>query len=554
MITAALAIVVGLGGATTRVTYANAPADVARVSLYAWADSRVPTRIGVDATRVASDLIVFADAGRRVVLRFEREDGTYLIDGPFWWPAEDTARVLDRRWRRTVAALASEAIPADAPFEWVSAAAGGQGEWPRCFGAAERLWSCWGVPRDEDGVLAGRVGDRIWSAVVGQHGGPAFRSSSWARLLVVSGSDDTSALRVRIARPAPPSSSRIAGIRLETAIVTSARHTVMREGVVWLSGEDVPADAWVEISTAKDGPAFVSLREIADGPVSVSVSVTLEEGRAADGTVAGARDERANAALVTVFRLIDPRPPQTERARQSPRRVFAAETTADRDGVFHLEHLGDAEYEIVAWHPQLGRASIPVPRVPGVLRITLAAAGIVRGRVLIGGKPAPGVDVIGVPTQDAFTSAEDVLDVKGGDARTGADGRFTVTAAAAGGGELRVGGGKAPVRRIPLPRIALPLLDLGDIELGSPLDLTIILDQDPAAMGCDVRAAGPAGQSGLQIVGAARTAPALYKMIVPEPGLWVFQLLCGKEGRPLVPPTMQISAGMAGREVHFSVR
>ncbi len=117
-----------------------------------------------------------------------------------------------------------------------------------------------------------------------------------------------------------------------------------------------------------------------------------------------------------------------------------------------------------------------------------------------------------------------------------------------------MGGGQAPIRRVPLPRVALPLLDLGDIELGAPLDITIVLDQDPAAMGCDVRAAGPVGQSGLQIVGAARTAPALYKMIVPEPGVWVFQLLCGKEGRPLVPPTMQISAGIAGKEVRFSVR
>jgi hypothetical protein len=554
MIAAVLVAVVGLGAGTTRVTYANAPPDVARVSLYAWADSRLPSRIAADVERAGSDITVRADAGRRVVLRLDREDGTYVIDGPFWWPAEDTARVIERRWRRTVAASAFDSIAGDPQFDWLSAAAGGRGEWPHCFASGGRLWTCWGVPHGEDGVLVGQVGDRIWSTVVGRGAAPAFRSSAWARLLVIRGTADAGDLRIRFARPASPTSSRVAGIRLETAIVTNARHTVMSGSVAWLSGDDVPADAWVEISTSRDGPAFLSLHEIAGGAVSVPLIATLEEGRAVDGTVAGAGEEPANAALITVFRLIDPRSPPTEPSRDLRRRVFAAETTTNRDGGFHLDHLGDAEYEIVAWHPQLGRASAAVPRVPGALKIRLATPGIVRGRVLIAGKPAPGVDVIGVPAQDAFRSAEDLLDLKGGDARTGPDGRFTVTPAAAGGGELRVGGGKASIRRIPLPRVAPPLLDLGDIELGSPLDITIVLDQDPAAMGCDVRAAGPAGQSGLQIVGAVRTAPALYRMVVPEPGVWVFQLLCGKEGRPLVPPTMQISAGTSGKEVRFSVR
>jgi hypothetical protein len=177
MIAAGIAVLIGLGGAPTRVTYANPPGDVVRVSLYAWADSRVPASIAADVTRVGSDLIVATDPGRRVVLRFEREDGSYMIDGPFWWPAEDMARVLERRWRRTVAASTADGIQADAQFEWVSAAAGGRGEWPRCFAAGERLWSCWGVLRDEDGVLAGRVGDRIWSAVVGEGAGPGSSSS-----------------------------------------------------------------------------------------------------------------------------------------------------------------------------------------------------------------------------------------------------------------------------------------------------------------------------------------------------------------------------------------
>ena len=124
-------------------------------------------------------------------------------------------------------------------------------------------------------------------------------------------------------------------------------------------------------------------------------------------------------------------------------------------------------------------------------------------------------------------------------------------AAAGGGGELRVGGGPLPIRRIPLPRVPAPLLDLGDIELGSVLHLTIVLDQDTA---CGVRATGPIGQSGLQIVLAARAAPGLFRIVLPEPGLWAFGVICGRDGFALSPPTLQITPAHDGKDVRFSVR
>lgn len=281
------------------------------------------------------------------------------------------------------------------------------------------------------------------------------------------------------------------------------------------------------------------------------VTLRLGETSALDGLAVGPRDERASGALVTLFRLIDPSPPPNPSSREKPRRVLVSEAIADATGAFHLDGIGEAQYEIVAWHPQLGRASFAPPRTPGVFTVRLASPGMVRGRVLSGGKPAAGIDVISLPAPEAFRNADDLVEVKGGDTRTGQDGRFAVTVAAGGGGELRVGGGTLPIRRIPLPRVPVPLLDLGDIDLGSPIEITIALDQESA---CDVRATGPIGQSGLQIVTGARTGPGLFRMKLPEAGLWAFELLCGRDERALAPATVQIGRADAGKEVRFMVR
>ena len=48
--------------------------------------------------------------------------------------------------------------------------------------------------------------------------------------------------------------------------------------------------------------------------------------------------------------------------------------------------------------------------------------------------------------------------------------------------------------------------------------------------------------------------PGLFRIVLPEAGLWAFGLLCGREPRPLSPLTMQIGPGHAGKEVRFSVR
>jgi hypothetical protein len=188
---------------------------------------------------------------------------------------------------------------------------------------------------------------------------------------------------------------------------------------------------------------------------------------------------------------------------------------------------------------------------PGATQVTigLQAPGLARGRVLVGGTPAPGVDVISVPDPAAYLAAEDPLELKGGDTRSGPDGRFALPLAAGGGGELRVGGGAYAVVRVPLPPTPLPLVEVGDVEIGRGIAISVVLDQDP---GCDLRAAGPIGRSGLHIVTATRTGPGLFALLLPEPGAWEFGLLCGREERALAPAVSKIDDGT--RQLRLAVR
>lgn len=535
------------------VTYENVPPDVIRVVVYEWLHDAPPVSVPSSVERDGARMTVRTALPRLSVIVLARSDDAYLVDGPFWWPPGDVERALDRRWRRTISVAVPEPMIGGPPPDWLPAGREPPGQWPRCFTATDRAWICWGAPVDESGVIAGRAQDHLWWTVVSRGAAPALRASKWGRLLLIEDlTGEPSDLRIRFAYPLVPSAPRVRGVRLGTAAVAGAQTLLLTPRAVWLFGDDSPSDAWVEVRTSRAGPAFLALGDVIAGPASVALTMSLEETRGVDGLAVGASGERASGALVTLFRLIDPVDVSLSAGlREKPRRVLISETMADARGAFHIDGAGDAEYEIVVWHPQLGRSSAVLPRVPGVITIRLETPGIIRGRVVVGGKPRAGVEVLSVPTPEAYRMADDLVDLKGGDSRTGPDGRFTVAAAATGGGELRVGGGPLPVRRIALPRLPAALLDLGDIELGAPLELTIVLDQDSA---CGVRATGPIGQSGLQIVLAAREGPGLYRIVLPEPGLWAFGLVCGREGFALSPPTTEITPAHAGKELRFSVR
>src|SRR5260370_594662 len=97
----------------------------------------------------------------------------------------------------------------------------------------------------------------------------------------------------------------------------------------------------------------------------------------------------------------------------------------------------------------------------------------------------------------------------------------------------------------------VPFVALGDIDLGASIEVTVVLDRDP---GCDVRATGPVGRAGLQVVAAVRTAPALFRLGLPEEGTWHVHALCGADERPLSPALVFITRANAGQEIRLLLR
>lgn len=531
----------------TTVEYRRLPAGIVSAVVYEWNDAAPPVRVSPASVVGDRTFVVAEPPGTRVVVAFARRDGAYLLDGPFSWPRQNSARTPDSVWRRTATGIAPPGRHAGSPPIWVSADQ--SGSWPRCRWNAGNGWECWGVAANEAGILVQEEVGTLWWCAVQASISTAWRSAQWGRLIVVSDPEDgiPRKLQLQAERAVAPPAYRFRDVRLETKPVPSVSIVQLAGGVAWMTGADVPEQAWVSIRASEAAPRFVALADLANGAFANPERIALDPARRMNGAVvAGAR--AAAGATVTLFRLIDPPPRPDDRLKA--RRVFVDETTADETGAFAFDTVGNGDYEILAWHPQLGHASVMLEPAQQSVTVRLEQAGLARGRVLVGGKPAADADVFSVPDQSALSTADDPVDVKGGDGKTDASGRFVVILADTGGGELRIGGGAYPTRRVPLPRAPLPLVDLGDIELGAPLVVRVVLDRDP---GCDLIATGPVGRLGLQIVTGDRTGPGLFRVVIPEEGQWQFGLDCGGTIRSLSPTLVAIGHDLNGKEVRLDV-
>jgi hypothetical protein len=534
------------------VAYDNVPGDVSRIEAYAWyqgaAPLSVPVAIGHDGNNTT---ITFTISGA-VVVRLERADHAYVLDGPFVLHGQAEQRRVDGIWRHTLTGTVGDVAAAGAPLGWVSASGATGAAWPSCWWAGASILECTGVELVQTGVVLGTAAGRVLSVIAGPGGVSPWRETRWARVLLVLDRDGSvpPALRVTAER-ATTAPQRARTVRLQTSVIADIRETTIAPGVFWVAGDSSPPDAWLEIRSARSGPLYLSLGGFADGSPFLPARVSLDDTRSVAATVVSSNGTAAAGALVTTFRLIDALDATRRPGEPPPRSVLAGDTTAAADGTATIAGLGEADYEVVAWHPQWGRGSVRLRPGASIVTVRLQAPAMARGRVLVGGKPASGVPVITVPDPAVYMVAEDPLQLKGGDTRSGPDGRFALPLAERGGGELRIGGGEQAVVRIPLPSTPLPLVELGDIEIGGGITVSVVLDQDP---GCDVRAVGPVGRSGLHILTATRTGPGLFSLVFPEPGAWEFVLLCGRDERRLVPDVANIEDRSGTQELRLSVR
>ena len=292
----------------------------------------------------------------------------YILDGPFRWPARSATYIIKTDWRKTI--RGSYAGP-HGSLVWVSAdnspVTRTACEWVDATG-----WECAGVPLDAVGVVVmnttGQVMCGMPSRIVSASGVDVARTrtTAWGRLIIVqagtgprSSQIETTVNRLR----SPPSSGR-ADVVSDTRIHV---HPVA-DGVVWISGSEVPGDGWIEIEASGRATERIETREVAAVPAGLPLRVQLQPAVALSGRVKNIDGEAAANAVLTLYRFS--RVVRT-RGQPVPPSIRVAETRADSVGGFRFDDLGIEPYEVVAIHPLFGTSVRRVTPDGRELEITL---------------------------------------------------------------------------------------------------------------------------------------------------------------------------------------
>src|SRR5205814_4831297 len=165
-------------------------------------------------------------------------------------------------------------------LDWLSAGGVAAAGWPACWWRDAVRWACLGAPLDAPGVILALAGSGVLSGVASGDSIPELRVSAWGRLVIVGDRDGGPLPRVRLsaARPVLPS-QRSRAVRLETAPVPDLHVSPLAAGVYWVAGDSSPPDAWLEIRSARSGPAYLPLADVAQGSPQLPVQVTLDDRR-----------------------------------------------------------------------------------------------------------------------------------------------------------------------------------------------------------------------------------------------------------------------------------
>jgi len=383
------------------------------------------------------------------------------------------------------------------------------------------------------------------------------RTSGWGRLVMITLPDRTTAagrdqVKVAVRRLQQPR-TRPRSVRLDVVAEPRVQIERVTSRAFWVGSAEAPRDndAWIEISGERAVTERLDVRDVSGGPADVPLRVRLGLPAAIAGRVTAGVGLAASGAVVTVSRFVGEPPDDPTRPQK---RVTIAEVRADAEGAFRFENLAMERYELIAIHPVYGRGErrVEAPgQGPEEVEIALHRAPQAVGRVQRDGVPAPGVRVTVVPDLGQFAAAEDMTELRGGETVTDIDGRFSVSLAARGAGELRIGDDAGGVRRVPLgPAEGLPpVVDVGTIEIDTLRPVTLVLE---GSDGCELLMTGPIGRTGLTVVYSTRLGPAMYQAALPEAGRWHVVAVCNRRERAVVPGILDVSPARADATIRLT--
>ena len=465
----------------------------------------------------------------------------YLLDGPFRWPSQAATYLVRTQWRRTIR---GNSIGSHASLTGVSID-DGTPPGALCEWVGKTTWECVGVPLNARGVVVmnttGEVRCGIPSGVLSPSGveTTTTRAAAWGRLVIAQSSAMSelpdgvriTAKRLQIPRARP--------LTTRVEVVADGRVQIdgVADGVVWISGAEVPDDGWIEINAPDRASERLEIREVTEAPPDLPLRVHLQPAATVSGRVSTAGRSPASDAVVTLYRFARR---DRDRDKISPVRIAVAETPADSDGAFRFDGLAIEPYEVVAMHPVFGRGVRRVTPDGREIDIALRSSAQVIGRVLRDGLPAAAVRVVVVPDLAQFAAAGDITELRGGETQTDEDGRFAATLAARGSSELRVGDEGAGVKRLPLGAAEgqSGVIDVGDIALSAGISVTFVFE---GAGSCDILLTGPAGRTGMSVVRSSRIGPVMFQAVLPEPGRWHTVAVCGTRERAVLPASLDLS-------------
>lgn len=464
----------------------------------------------------------------------------YILDGPFRWPSQAATYVVRTEWRKTIR---GNSTGSHAPLTWVPADDGAL-RGMACEWVGKTTWECVGVPVNAIGVVvmnaAGEVRCGIPGGVLSPSGVETarIRAAGWGRLVIAqTGATSQSANGVRItSKRLQVPSARPLTTRVEVVADSRVQIDTIAEGVAWISGSGLSDDGWIEIGAHDRASERLDLRDVTELPPELPLRVQLQPAATVSGRVRNAADIPAFDAVLTLYRFARG---DRDRDRKPPLRITVAETHADSEGAFHFDDLSIEPYEVVAMHPVFGRGVRRVTPDGREIDVALRSTAQAVGRVLKDGLPAAAVRVVVLPDLAQFAAAGDITELRGGETQTGEDGRFAVSLASRGSGELRIGDEGAGVKRLSLGAAEKQtgVIDVGDIELNSGASVTFVFD---AAGSCEILLSGPVGRTGLSVVRGVRIGPAMFQATLPEPGRWHTVAVCGTKERAVLPGWLDV--------------